>query len=1605
MSAAGTTILYVTQTISGCQSPATPVSVVVNAPIDIVTTTTFTICTGTSANLGTDLVVSGGDGIYTYSWKQGSVEFETTSTATVSPTANSTYTLEVTDGNGCSSSELIQVIVEPRPAAPVVQNPIAVCEGDAIPQVTTTSSGTITWYADAGLTTVIGTGTSFTPSSTEVDNTTAGTYSIYATSTTGTQSCEGPATEVIYTINPAIALDFGGPYVICSGESVTLGDSPIATGGSGSFTYQWSLAAVPFSVQSNPVVSPMTTTTYELTVTDANGCQTSGTVLVEVNESPIADAGPDSEECDLIHVLSAQPSVGGSIGSWTQISGPGLSFFSNNNSPTATVTVDTYGTYVFEWTEDNNSCTDSDQVSVWFNPQPVANAGTGGDVCGLGFLFSGLPSVSGSTGMWSQVSGPGTSSFNNASSPNATVTVTDFGTYEFSWTEQIGSCVDLALITVNFFEQPIAEAGTASEECSLIHSMDAAFSVTGSTGTWSILSGPGTASYDDLNDPLAQVTVSAYGTYIFQWEENNNGCIDTDQVTIRFTEPAGIVSVINDGATFCEPASVALSGIIEGGATNGNWSLVSGGSGTLSASSLIGNQVSATYFPAPGEFGLLEFELITNDPDGAGPCVPATRLITMTIEEAPQVTAGPDAAVCEDAGNIVLQGAFSGSATDVLWTGGLGTFDDPTDPTATYTFDPLEIGTTVILTLTAQDPDGAGPCTEAVDQVSITINPLPVVNFFNLPNITDEGAAPVVLVGNRRGGTFTISPGSGLGTTYIEDNQDKVLFDPAAATVSATNYVTYTYTDPNGCSNSITQSVLVNELTSIDFTIQGAITDAMDRLQICSGAGNVPLIGFPGAATGFPVTEFTSPTAGLISNPSANVWLFNTNVAPGLYEVRYSFTNEFNATSNIIRQVKVVATPVADFQNLNACAEDAIEFEDISTLNAGPFPTQIVSWNWNFGDSEAVPAVSSAGPLTSTIYPPDGGSKNISMTVTTDFGCSNTVNRTIVLGEKPKPDFTWENICQTDNTVFSADTTDIATYSWNFGDQGIMGTGEMPTHQFSGPGYYNVELSVMSDSGCPGDTVKQVFILPYVDVDVTPNNEYFQDFNTSDGNWVPEALTNNGPVSWVYNTPAGQVLNSDNPAWYTGANGGTYFESEQSYLNGPCFNLDALERPMIAMDLHYSTQEEFDGAVLQYSLDGGDSWMNVGERNGGVNWFNGQGIISRPGDDPGNYNEGDQGWTGVSENIWMSARYSLDEITGSNKIRFRLAFSSDGTNPNSPILEGIGIDNIFIGEKKRNVLVEFFADNGLEASNGFNTSLNGLLDDPDVSEFNSIQYHLNQSGIDTFHEENSSDPLARGLFYSVSSAPRFVLDGQVLPTSLDGNLSALKIDQRSLIDPLFTIDIDTLPSAQGVLSLNIRVEALTDVNQPVVLHAALSETRSSQSGNEYRDILKKLFYGGAGLDIPDVWTTGQVENYEINYVIDVEIQETEKLELFAFIQNKVDQSVYQSVRMKAPIRDDNALVTGVDDDLKDENIHISLYPNPVNGILNFYIPDRTNGAWSYTLIDQRGVTLLSGGMDFEQDRFSVETWNLSNGVYYVIIQRNDVPVTQRKVVVMNRVNR
>ena len=293
---------------------------------------------------------------------------------------------------------------------------------------------------------------------------------------------------------------------------------------------------VPDTNSPNAIVTVTAYGVYNFVWTEAGGVcgVNSDTVVIEFIEQPVADAGNDTLLCDtLVYQLDATPSVG--TGTWTY-SGPGTATFApNENDSNATVTVTAYGGYNFIWTEVNDICTDSDTVLVEFFEQPVADAGTDTIVCGDFYQLNAIPSVG--VGTWTY-SGPfgGTATFNpNENDSNAIVTVDVYGVYTFIWTEVNGVCTDSDTVLVEFFEQPVADAGADADTCGLVYILNA--NPSAGTGTWTYF-GPGTAIFvPDENDSNATVTVTAYGEYNFIWTEVNGVCVaDSDTVFVEFFE-------------------------------------------------------------------------------------------------------------------------------------------------------------------------------------------------------------------------------------------------------------------------------------------------------------------------------------------------------------------------------------------------------------------------------------------------------------------------------------------------------------------------------------------------------------------------------------------------------------------------------------------------------------------------------------------------------------------------------------------------------------------------------------------------------------------------------------------------------------------------------------------------------------------------------------------------------------------------------------------------------------------------------------------------------------------------------------------------------------
>jgi hypothetical protein len=183
-----------------------------------------------------------------------------TTNVTPSTTGALTYTVSVTDANGCTSSSSTILTVNTLPAVTASPATQTVCENGSA-TVTGGGAGPLGTYAWSGL---ISDATPFTVTS-------SATYTV-----TGTDAnlCSNTATAVVNMNAAPLVTASATPSTTCNNTSIT------ATGG-GASTYVWSGGLT----DNTPFIGTTGITTYTVTGTDGIGCSATSSVTVTVTAS------------------------------------------------------------------------------------------------------------------------------------------------------------------------------------------------------------------------------------------------------------------------------------------------------------------------------------------------------------------------------------------------------------------------------------------------------------------------------------------------------------------------------------------------------------------------------------------------------------------------------------------------------------------------------------------------------------------------------------------------------------------------------------------------------------------------------------------------------------------------------------------------------------------------------------------------------------------------------------------------------------------------------------------------------------------------------------------------------------------------------------------------------------------------------------------------------------------------------------------------------------------------------------------------------------------------------------------------------------------------
>ncbi|MEJ1239936.1 PKD-like domain-containing protein [Chryseolinea sp. T2] len=1663
-------VTYLIQPVAaGCSGTPYAVTVLVT-PLPTASANPQTICSGSTTNV----VITNPNSIpgTTYSWTvltSGNVTGATAGSGSViaqsltstNGTTSGTVTYRITPATGTCQGNTFDVVVTVSPTPVITNSPSTliqeICSSTALNFTPTASiSGTtFTWTS-----TVVGTLTGVSASGTGAvndtpQNATNTSAVIIYTITPHVAGCAGTPVSYVVTVRP-VTQATASPQTICSGSTTSVAiTNPNSVVGT---TYTWTAVASNVTGASagggNTIAQTLSsadgvsngTVTYTITPL-ANGCAgPSFPVVVTVKPVPVltnASATLSQTTCSgeaLNFVPTA--SIATSTFSWTTtVVGPinpaSISSSGSGNithSPQNTGNV--MATVTYHITPAFNGCSGA-TVDYVVNVKPLPSVTASpiticsGQTAVIN-LLSTPKSIAGTTYSWTVSASPnvvGASAGDGSTiSQQLTSTNSSIGTVTYTVTPMANGCYGPPInvvATVNPIASVNAGADYAVCQPSTI-SLSGAISGSASAGTWTIISGSGTlsASATSAGNVTATYTVNPSdvgNSVVFKLSTNDpdgaGPCsVMTDDLVVNVNRAATVT--LPGDYVVCEPALINLSGTLGGSATSGLWSLVTG-TGTLAATSVTGLTATSTYQPSAADVStVLRFRLTSNDPDGSGPCSSAFDEINITINRAARIDAGPDFAVCEDQ-SISLAAVASGATSTVIWSGGSGAaqFSPVNNVNSVYTLTPADITAGgVTLKITTNDPDVAGPCTSTADQVFVKINKLPAVFLAGLEGVYAENSGIDNLDGFPAGGSFT-GPGIVAGT-----NQ----FNPANAGFG-TITIRYTYTDPGTtCTNYTERTTIVNPVTDVDFFIlEDNRPNPSGNPQICANQGDLTLVGIPPASEGLEPTKFRALSPELVPRIAydGTQWKLNTNgLLAGTYQMQYIFTNEYHATDTLTKDLIVFSAPQALITVGNNCIEDVLTFTQSSTIPNNLSGGTIINWNWLYDEGSNGSTGTTAEPQYQYIEP---GPKNISLEVVTNQACRNKMSKTIVVGQPPTPDFTWSSYCKGDATKFVDQSTSafgvVNSYAWTFGD-GANSATKNPAHTYGSYGYYPVKLSIVTDAGCSADTTKQVYIQELRVL--TDDDPYYTNFESGAGTWV--AVTNPGDVknSWVFGTPNGELINSaksGSNAFWTGSNSGSYFNNENSFVIGPCLNLTALKRPMISLNYWVDAQTNFDGAVVQYSTNGGTTWQTIGDaEGGGINWYNKRNLPGEPGGQS-NFAWSDQ--TDPDNNhttTWTNGRYNLDQIPVATRdtVILRIAFGSNDDNLSDRTLNGFAFDDIFVGEKTRNVLVEHFANTNSLASNQATEYLKARYADQfstkDSADFMFMEYHIPfGSSKDQINADNPNDPVARALFYNASQPPNSIMDG-IQTDYFNGfaaSINNLEIDRRALEDPRFAISIDTL-TASGATNTTVRanvtftyVDTLNVLDNRVTMNVALVERGVGANG----PVVRKLLLGGDGKTLERSWAAGDQEPVAIDYLIDVPVVHPDSLYLVAFIQNNLVASASAKTIMQSRViklrSKQGQNITGVEDNPVNAELHdLSLYPNPASHVLNITVPGTLGKQYVWHMIDQRGVTVLSGNLqqDFTSGPQEIDISGLANGIYFMSIQTGSQSVVYRKIAVMNK---
>src|SRR5690606_41975759 len=180
-----------------------------------------------------------------------------------------------------------------------------------------------------------------------------------------------------------------------------------------------------------------------------------------------------------------------------------------------------------------------------------------------------------------------------------------------------------------------------------------------------------------------------------------------------------------------------------------------------------------------------------------------------------------------------------------------------------------------------------------------------------------------------------------------------------------------------------------------------------------------------------------------------------------------------------------------------------------------------------------------------------------------------------------------------------------------------------------------------------------------------------------------------------------------------------------------------------------------------------------------------------------------------------------------------------------------------------------------------------------------------------------------------------------------------------LEDPLFTIDLDTVPTSSnrvhGIMHIEY-VDSLYALDEGVLLQVALVDSVVDIStARRFKYVVRKLLLGNGGHAVDQQpWSTGVTYDHEFEEIIDVPVARNTKRYLVAFVQGRKSRKIHQSLVIPLNGKTGVKPVGVSDDPVISEIRDLMIYPNPASINLYLNVPNRVTHDFTCNWINNRG---------------------------------------------------